>query len=63
MATPDITECSDKELFDTLYEAYRKLPLHASDPQARWAVWEEIFPLTNELQRRYPVPDYRPPQQ
>ena len=55
-------ELSNEELLEALNAAKRKLPQYAADPQKRLAVWqEEIGPLTDELLRRYPITDHRPP--
>jgi len=63
MATfDDPTELRYMDLFAALDEAKRKLPQFSDNPQGRLKVSQTISPLTDELQRRYPVPDYRPSQ-
>ncbi len=54
----EFSQYEDKDLFAALHDEYDKLPVLLHDPEERVRVWPRIRTMTDEIERRYPVPDY-----
>jgi hypothetical protein len=54
----ELSQHEDKDLFAALHHEYDKLPDLLHDPEERVKVWRRIRTMTDEIEKRYPVPDY-----
>jgi hypothetical protein len=55
----ELNHHEDKDLFAALHHEYDKLPDLLHNPEERVRVWQRIRTMTDEIEKRYPVPDHR----